>query len=377
MKTAILSFLFFIPLFSFSKTHSTLHAKPYFEIQLGIIEVEDNAEANEVKSKGVLDLPYHRGYTYEDENTTISALLVSTLIRQEILTAISKRNDNYTSLATSRYPMVLELNCKATLTQKNKTGDLYHILLTLENEVGRLAETEFDKRLPPKTTKTNPFIAEEITAFLLHTNQQELHKKVQALEKTKQEKWKAIYLINTDSSAIQSAIMTVSTEHGHGSGVLISKDGYVITNHHVIMDANNVTVIDAAKTNYKAKVIRTNAKSDLALLKVENATFNASAKISTENNARIGTAIICAGSPLTTNLNQTVSEGIISGYITQKGFQHYAFSATVHPGNSGGGLFNAQGELIGIVSARANEGQQIGLAIPVSQFKRQLKLFIE
>ena len=193
----------------------------------------------------------------------------------------------------------------------------------------------------------------------MRTNQQELHKSTSA-RKRKQENWTAIHLINSGNSAIQSAIMTVVTKARPWVRSAYFKrwvSGYKPPFNN---DASNVTVLDSAKTSYKAKVVRTNAKSDLALLKVENATFNAS-KISLENNARIGTSIICAGSPLTANLNQTVSEGIINGHITQKGFQHYAFSATVHPGNSGGGLFNTQGELIGIVSARTNEGQQIDL----------------
>lgn len=161
-------------------------------------------------------------------------------------------------------------------------------------------------------------------------------------------------------------------QKGAGSGVIISEDGYIITNYHVIEGAKsiNVTLRDGTKS-YTAALIGSDEENDIALIKVDAsglspATFGDSSKIA------VGDYVVAIGNPLG-ELGGTVTDGIVSALareVTVEGnnmtlLQH---NAQISPGNSGGGLFNAKGELIGIVNAKdsATEVEGIAFAIPVN-----------
>lgn len=159
---------------------------------------------------------------------------------------------------------------------------------------------------------------------------------------------------------------------GAGSGVIISEDGYIITNHHVIEDANSVTVtLRDGKTSYNAAVIGSDSENDIALLKVDAkgltpATFGDSSKLA------VGDYVVAIGNPLG-QLGGTVTDGIISALardvvIEGKNMTLLQTNAQISPGNSGGGLFNANGELVGIVNAKdsATEVEGIAFAIPIN-----------
>ena len=159
---------------------------------------------------------------------------------------------------------------------------------------------------------------------------------------------------------------------GAGSGVIISQDGYIVTNHHVIEGANTITVtLRDGKTNYKATLIGSDEDNDIALLKIDAqglspATFGDSSSLA------VGDYVVAIGNPLGT-LGGTVTDGIISALarevtIEDKNMTLLQTNAQISPGNSGGGLFNANGELVGIVNAKdsATEVEGIAFAIPVS-----------
>lgn len=159
---------------------------------------------------------------------------------------------------------------------------------------------------------------------------------------------------------------------GAGSGVIISEDGYIITNHHVIEDANSVTVtLRDGKTSYTAAVIGSDSENDIALLKVDAkgltpATFGDSSKLA------VGDYVVAIGNPLG-QLGGTVTDGIISALardvvIEGKNMTLLQTNAQISPGNSGGGLFNSNGELVGIVNAKdsATEVEGIAFAIPIN-----------
>ncbi len=159
---------------------------------------------------------------------------------------------------------------------------------------------------------------------------------------------------------------------GAGSGVIISADGYIVTNHHVIENANSITVtLRDGTTNYKATLIGSDEDNDIALLKIDAeglspATFGDSSSLA------VGDYVVAIGNPLGT-LGGTVTDGIISALarevtIEDKNMTLLQTNAQISPGNSGGGLFNANGELIGIVNAKdsATEVEGIAFAIPVS-----------
>lgn len=155
-----------------------------------------------------------------------------------------------------------------------------------------------------------------------------------------------------------------------GSGFIISKDGYIVTNNHVIEDADEITVSLNNGNKFKAKLIGTDKKTDLALLKIE-ANDLKHVKIGDSDKARIGEWIIAIGNPF--GLGGSVSVGIISGRgrdIANNQFDGFIQTdAAINKGNSGGPLFNMKGEVVGIATAifspsGGNVG--IGFATPIN-----------
>ena len=161
-------------------------------------------------------------------------------------------------------------------------------------------------------------------------------------------------------------------QQGAGSGVIISEDGYIITNYHVIAGAENITVtLRDGATSYKAKLIGSDEDNDIALLKVD-ATGLSAATMGNSSDLAVGDYVVAIGNPLG-QLGGTVTDGIISALARQvtvegKSMTLLQHNAQISPGNSGGGLFNSNGELIGIVNAKdsATEVEGIAFAIPIN-----------
>ncbi len=162
-----------------------------------------------------------------------------------------------------------------------------------------------------------------------------------------------------------------------GSGVLISADGYIVTNHHVIDGADNISILLPDKGRYDAELIGEDVLTDLALLKIEE-TGLISMPIGDSDSLRVGETVVAIGNPLG-YFQQTVTAGIISAVDRQVrlpgGNFAYSFVQTdtlVNPGNSGGPLVNLNGEIIGINTAKISlmgvEG--IGLSIPSNTVSR-------
>lgn len=161
---------------------------------------------------------------------------------------------------------------------------------------------------------------------------------------------------------------------GAGSGVIISKDGYIVTNHHVIANANRIEITTSDKKTYKAKLVGDDAQTDLALLKV-SANNLTPATIGISDKIAVGELAVVIGNPLG-ELGGSVSAGIISAKdrkmtIEKKNMKLIQTDATVNPGNSGGGMFNQYGQLVGIVVAKSSgtgvEG--LGFAIPTTTLR--------
>lgn len=169
---------------------------------------------------------------------------------------------------------------------------------------------------------------------------------------------------------------------GAGSGVIISEDGYIVTNNHVVAGSSSITVRLTNGDEHKAKLIGTDAQSDIAVIKIEAkgltpAVFGDSSKLV------VGEVAIAIGNPLG-ELGGTVTDGIISALdreVTVEGETMILLqtNAAVSPGNSGGGLFNSKGELIGIVNAKSSGSsiEGLGFAIPVNTAKPIITDLIE
>lgn len=150
-----------------------------------------------------------------------------------------------------------------------------------------------------------------------------------------------------------------------GSGIIISKDGYIVTNNHVVEGADNIKVTLANKREYPAKVIGRDPKTDLALIKIK-ADNLVPLKLGNSSALKVGNWVIAVGSPF--GLSQTVTAGIVSakGRIIGEGpyDDFIQTDASINPGNSGGPLLNMNGEVVGINTAIIKSGQGIGFAIP-------------
>jgi Do/DeqQ family serine protease len=154
-----------------------------------------------------------------------------------------------------------------------------------------------------------------------------------------------------------------------GSGVVISEDGYIVTNNHVIDNADELTVTLNNQKSYKARVIGFDKKSDIALLKIEAKEKLQYIPFGDSNNIKIGEWVLAIGNPY--NLNSTVTAGIISAKSRDldgdNNIQSFLQTdAVVNPGNSGGALVNTRGELIGINTAISSKtGSYIGYSFAV------------
>lgn len=175
----------------------------------------------------------------------------------------------------------------------------------------------------------------------------------------------------TTESVVSGQYMQQYVSTGAGSGVIISEDGYIITNNHVIDGANTITVTLKNGKSYTAKLIGKDSQVDVALLKIEE-TGLSPVTFGDSDNLKVGETAVAIGNPLG-KLGGTVTNGIISALnreITIDGetMNLLQTNAAINPGNSGGGLFNANAELIGLVVAKSSgsDVEGLGFAIPIN-----------
>ncbi len=167
-------------------------------------------------------------------------------------------------------------------------------------------------------------------------------------------------------------------QQGTGSGFLIRPDGYIVTNYHVIQNADKITVNLKGGKKYDAKVVGADRKYDLAILKI-NAKNLPYLEMGDSDRLQIGQWVVAVGNPY--GLHETVTVGIISALnrsISNSKEEGYLIQtdAAINPGNSGGPLVNLKGEVIGINEAILSNAQNIGFAIPIKLLKDNLDALI-
>lgn len=164
-------------------------------------------------------------------------------------------------------------------------------------------------------------------------------------------------------------------EKGEGSGVIVSSDGYIVTNNHVVDGSTELTVSMTDKRELKARVIGTDAKTDIALIKVDVRDLPHVA-LGNSGNVEVGDIALAIGNPF--GLGQTVTMGIVSatgrGGLGIEDYEDFIQTdASINPGNSGGALVNTKGELIGINTAilsGSGGNQGVGFAVPVDMVRQ-------
>ena len=160
-------------------------------------------------------------------------------------------------------------------------------------------------------------------------------------------------------------------QEGVGSGFVISQEGFILTNNHVVEDAEQIKVKLANGKEYDAKVVGRDPKTDLALVKIDGVKDLHPLTLGNSEDLKVGSWVVAIGSPF--GLEQTVTQGIVSGKGRVIGSGPYddfiQTDASINPGNSGGPLINMKGEVIGINTAINPSGQGIGFAIPIDMAK--------
>jgi serine protease Do len=156
-----------------------------------------------------------------------------------------------------------------------------------------------------------------------------------------------------------------------GSGFIINREGYIVTNNHVVENASDIKVSLSDKEEYDAKVIGRDPRTDVALIKIEAKKDLPTVSLGDSSKLRVGEWVMAIGNPF--GLGHTVTTGIVSAKGRIIGAGPYddfiQTDASINPGNSGGPLFNVNGEVVGINTAIVATGQGIGFAIPVNVAK--------
>jgi Do/DeqQ family serine protease len=168
------------------------------------------------------------------------------------------------------------------------------------------------------------------------------------------------------------------TRSSLGSGVIIDgKKGYIVTNHHVVSAATEIKVITSDKKKYQARILGTDPRSDLAILKVDIENGLPEIRIGDSDDLMIGETVIAIGNPF--GLSHTVTTGVVSALNRTVRSERQIFrnfiqtDASINPGNSGGPLLNIEGDLIGINTAIYQKAEGIGFAIPINKAQRVLR----
>ncbi|HJC36175.1 MAG TPA: trypsin-like peptidase domain-containing protein [Candidatus Merdibacter merdavium] len=181
----------------------------------------------------------------------------------------------------------------------------------------------------------------------------------------------AVVEIQTESISSGGSLFQQYISSGAGSGVILTQDGYIVTNHHVIENATSILVRTRSGDEYNAQLIGSDQQSDLAVLKID-ASGLTPAVLGDSTKLEVGDLAVVIGNPLG-ELGGTVTSGIISALDREVTIDGQVMTlmqtdAAVNPGNSGGGLFDANGDLVGIINAKSsgNNVEGLGFAIPIS-----------
>jgi len=170
---------------------------------------------------------------------------------------------------------------------------------------------------------------------------------------------------------------TQKVQEGIGSGVIVKEDGYILTNSHVISDGNSdsIEVLFSDGTTSSAEVLWYESLLDLAIIKVNRTNLKA-AELGDSDELIVGEPVVAIGNPLSLDLDRTVTSGIVSGLDRTLRIDEYTeiepliqTDASINPGNSGGPLLNAEGQVIGINTAKMTSSEGLGFSIPINEAK--------
>jgi S1-C subfamily serine protease len=271
----------------------------------------------------------------------------------------------------------VDVQNEITLFKINETTTqlLYQIELEKIN-------TEEQRLLLEKSTLENIEILQEslktTTTSLQSSIKEQLESvdsKVSSLEQKSDELESSISKIKVTSSDfteivddVIKAVVSIKTERGQGSGVIIHKNGFIVTNKHVVENALSIVIIDSESRVYAGKIIAYAEDADLTIIKItSDETFP---YLKFEEEIGVGERVIAIGNPY--GLSFTVTEGIISAlnrFMDNTGVGYIQTDVSINEGNSGGPLVNSGKRIVGINTKKISEGEGLGFAIPANVVK--------
>lgn len=258
-------------------------------------------------------------------------------------------------------------NIKKKKTKRLPSLGLALMLLTsslLGGVVGAFSYKYFEKPNTESITKENNLTTDNLTTTSIpKTSITEVAEKVGP----------AVVGISTT----KSNWMDSTSSESAGSGIVFDSDGYIVTNQHVIEGGTKIMVSLPNGKKAEAKVIGQDAKTDLAVLKVEEKGLT-TAKFGNSDSIRVGDSVIAIGNPLGEKFAGSVTSGIVSAKQREMTMQEQGYTrtynviqtdASINPGSSGGALLNANGEVIGINTLKISSAEGMGFAIPINEAK--------
>lgn len=173
---------------------------------------------------------------------------------------------------------------------------------------------------------------------------------------------------------VKDQLLRIFPVEGVGSGVIIDKKGYILTNNHVIEKAKKLKVTTNDGNVYEGHIVGTDRQTDLAIIKIDSKDALLSAELGNSDELKIGQIVIAIGNPFGLDGGPSVTAGIISSLSRRLQFENGIMEliqtdASINPGNSGGPLVNTKGQVIGINTAKMPYAQGIGFAVPINVAK--------
>ena len=171
-------------------------------------------------------------------------------------------------------------------------------------------------------------------------------------------------------SHVRLAVVVIETDEGQGSGFVIKPDGLIVTNYHVVANAKEIAVkFSSGEVYTKAYLLSSDSTDDLAFLKIE-AVDLPTIPLGNSSNVQVGDEVLLVGTPR--GLEQTVSNGLISGIRIDEGVRVIQTSAAASPGSSGGPLLNRNGEAVGVMSFKLVNGENLNFTIPINYVRGKM-----
>lgn len=182
-----------------------------------------------------------------------------------------------------------------------------------------------------------------------------------------QDNIKSVKIANQDFSAIiddvVEGVVGIRTDKKQGSGFIVDKEGYIVTNYHVVQDATSAAVLTNDGANHRVRLVGRNEDADIAVLKIEG--YFSYLEFTDSDSVEIGQKVIAVGSP--GGLDFTVTQGIISAFRTVKGNKYIQIDVPINPGNSGGALVTIEGKVAGVNSLKLAGFEGLGFALASNQ----------